>query len=336
MVSSKQQQDKPPSDTRPGTATTRVSLACISCRSRHIRCDAAKPACTRCTKEKQSCDYTNSRRGGLDRATLAARRKEKALAIEATSRSERASTSTRGSVVEDQPVFKTRDNTNTPNGGIGGNGDIPILGQHEQPTLPTDTYNPWPSELVNDRFVQIYFKCFHRYHPCVLPMNHLQRYWEDASMQPELKPVVAAIRYIGSMYLRSDLSDQLQTLTKLAIEETTMNSPNSPFLVKAHLLYSICLYWSKEPTRSRDHMDLAVQQAFDLGMNWRNFAKDNSKGDLVLEESWRRTWWQVYIVDSGYAAIKREGSFKAKSVSSTTDLPCEETAYETGVSKCHG
>jgi len=40
-----------------------VALACTECRSRHLKCDAGTPACTRCLADKRECNYVKSRRG---------------------------------------------------------------------------------------------------------------------------------------------------------------------------------------------------------------------------------------------------------------------------------
>lgn len=79
-------------------------------------------------------------------------------------------------------------------------------------------------------------------------------------------------------------------------------------------------------------MGIARQLALDLGMHHREFAIDHGNGDPVLEESWRRTWWQVYIVDAFFSAIRRSADFPSYHIEATTDLPCEEEEYERGVS----
>jgi hypothetical protein len=40
-----------------------VQLACISCRTRHLKCDARVPVCGRCQTEAHECHYVRSRRG---------------------------------------------------------------------------------------------------------------------------------------------------------------------------------------------------------------------------------------------------------------------------------
>jgi len=40
-----------------------VALACTECRSRHLKCDAGTPQCSRCVVDKRECNYVKSRRG---------------------------------------------------------------------------------------------------------------------------------------------------------------------------------------------------------------------------------------------------------------------------------
>ncbi|KAK7993361.1 protein kinase C [Apiospora arundinis] len=76
----------------------RVVLACVPCRERHVRCGAEQPECRRCMTSGKPCRYAKSRRGGLDRAALEARRRR----LEAESAKE--STSSSPSVAaSDQP-----------------------------------------------------------------------------------------------------------------------------------------------------------------------------------------------------------------------------------------
>lgn len=48
---------------KPGGAADEFELlACVACRSRKLKCDRIKPACTRCLKLKAGCTYPESRR----------------------------------------------------------------------------------------------------------------------------------------------------------------------------------------------------------------------------------------------------------------------------------
>ena len=103
-------------------------------------------------------------------------------------------------------------------------------------------------------------------------------------------------------------------------------------MVQCHLLYSIDLYWCEDKEQGRGEIDAAIHIALDLAMFDRQYATDNGNGDGALEESWRRTWWQVFIVDAYYAAIRRAPTFPTCDIDPTVDLPCEEDQYESGVS----
>lgn len=112
---------------------------------------------------------------------------------------------------------------------------------------------------------------------------------------------------------------------------TTIHSTN-PFTVQSRLLFSIALFWCGSRQQSQSEMDAATRVALDLGMHRLEFAEQNGKGDAVLEESWRRTWWQVYIADAFFAAMARKSTFTTCNVDATVALPCEEEEYEAGVS----
>lgn len=192
-------------------------------------------------------------------------------------------------------------------------------------------------DITRDAFIDVYYNCFHRYHPCVLPRRFLERYLQDPTRQDELRPLVYVMRFIGSVYLSSNqpsLRPKCLELEELAASTIAQMPPTSAnfFMVQCHTIFSASMYWRGKTAKSRHHIDTAIQLALDMGMHRREFAVDHGEGDAVLEESWRRTWWQVYIIDAYYSAIKRNASFATFSIDATTELPCEEEEYEEGVS----
>lgn len=300
-----------------------MSLACIQCRGKHVRCDATKPACSRCLQERQVCNYPNSRRGGLTRALLAA---HKARSKEF----EGISSSLPGRMV--YPNLQAH-----PTISAASSSPSNTSSAREAAPQPLELLPPFSgidiasTDLHNDMFISVFYKCFHRYHPCVLPLKRLQEFFGNPSFRDQLLPVITAARFIGSIYARSNFMDQLKAQTESAITMARQNLSPSPFLAQALLLYSICLFWSQEDSNSRKQMDLALQTAFDLGMHHRGFAVSFAPDDPILQECFRRTWWQIYIVDAAYAAIERLPNFTANSVISDVDLPCEEDEYESSV-----
>jgi hypothetical protein len=139
------------------------------------------------------------------------------------------------------------------------------------------------------------------------------------------------MRFIGSLYSCPDLTTQLRDKVTEGFQ-AARRLPPDPFLAQCHLLYSIALYWSAEKAKAREEIDAAIAIALDLGINRRQFAAEHGRGDAVLQESFRRTWWQIYCIDAYFAAIKRYPTFPLCDVDVDTELPCEEDEYESGVS----
>ncbi|EGR49653.1 uncharacterized protein TRIREDRAFT_3605 [Trichoderma reesei QM6a] len=299
---------------------TRVSLACLPCRTRHVRCDATKPRCNRCCEEDKECSYAKSRRGGLDRAALAARRSQAAAQAAAKKSSNSNSNS--------------NSNAHSSSGSSSSNGQPSPAGSNDGTRLTSGLFpahhpEPPPATAIDPSL------CFHRYHPCAPPRRFLERYLQDQIRQDELRPFVYVMRFVGSIYLSShqpSLRPRCQELEELAASVIARVPPTAInfFMVPCHAIYSACLYWRGNTASSRHHMNTAIQLALDFGMQRREFAVDHGDGDPVLEECWRRTWWQVYIIDAYYAAIKRDAGFATFHVDATTDLPCEEDEYERG------
>jgi hypothetical protein len=60
----------------------------------------------------------------------------------------------------------------------------------------------------------------------------------------------------------------------------------------------------------------------------------DAEPDPVMAESHRRIFWALYIYDSFRATELCETTFGLYDVPITTDIPCEEWEYESGVSDC--
>jgi hypothetical protein len=76
----------------------------------------------------------------------------------------------------------------------------------------------------------------------------------------------------------------------------------------------------------------AVISALSVGMHRVQYASQHGQGDPMLEETWRRTWWMVYITDAHIAGSTHTFLSQTSHVEVTTDLPCEKQQYESGVS----
>ncbi|KAL1611958.1 hypothetical protein SLS60_000181 [Paraconiothyrium brasiliense] len=146
--------------------------------------------------------------------------------------------------------------------------------------------------------------------------------------------VLPVILYIGSIFARSvdstPLAEAAAEAMKAGWDSPAGFVPN-PYFIQALMLYSIAVYWCDEPERGREFLDEAINGAFILGMHQRDFAEQNGNGDPVLEESWRRTWWQMHVTDVHIAGSTHTFQGLSVKLPITTDLPCEEQCYETGL-----
>lgn len=311
---------------------TRSSLACLPCRSRHLKCDGKRPCCSRCTEVGKQCQYARSRRGGLDRAALAERRKRLAVA---------ANTMAIEKLGPQYPIdlqlgqglelLSQSLETGTPNSdrlldGIG-------TGDATSDTSSLLANQILPHDLSNDALINSYFKNFHTFHPFLPPQKHLMRLYQDQSKQNILMPLIAIIRLVGYLYSARQWPVFLKDYAETFISQV---SKTDPIMVQCRLLYSVALFWYDYKIEARWQMDQATRLAIDLQMNRQEFSTTQGTGDPVLQECWRRTWWTLYIVDAYYAGTQGTMNFQVVDIESTVDLPCEEKEYQSGVCITNG
>ncbi|KAI1827256.1 hypothetical protein F4861DRAFT_399260 [Xylaria intraflava] len=314
-------------------SASRVSVACLPCRSRHVRCDAQQPICARCSLDGRTCEYVKSRRGGLNRARLAERRQARDGAVADPPPSATPAPGTqrelgRGDQVSPEILSTLALARNAPSADSG-TASHELTGSPD-PASSSDTLF---SSITDDRLINLFYKYFHRCHPFVLPRHKFQQFYEERLEQESIALLIAVMRLIGSRYNSSD--SRTHSTPQLEAEVTerlqaVKDLPPDPFLVQCHLLYSIASYWSADRVRARREIDTAIEIALSLGMNHRQFVAEYGCGDAVLQESLRRTWWQLYCIDAYFAAIKRSPVFPLCEVDVDTELPCEEDEYESG------
>ena len=160
--------------TYPSSAASRASLACVPCRQKHVKCDAKRPVCDRCTAEDKICHFLNSRRGGLTRSALAERRRFL---------QDQRQSSPSGDIAQHVPSEQES----------GPQQEEPGL----QPTLdegyasrsapassstPADPGSTSIQDLLDqdwnasgDHYIGLYYKHFHHLHPFVLPRRYLDK-----------------------------------------------------------------------------------------------------------------------------------------------------------------
>ncbi|KAL6231577.1 hypothetical protein BDW75DRAFT_233483 [Aspergillus navahoensis] len=307
---------------KPSPTTRRVSVACVPCRSKHLRCDATTPVCARCRAEGLQCVYLKSRRGG---------RRTKAHAQQSSSTNSTLApfyADTSGQLhVQPQQLLAPTTSVGRP---ASASDDEPERSNSE----PTSASLPLISDSLsdpslNEHFLAQYYSFFHAAHPCVLPQWALkQRLANDGR---DLHTLVAVLQFIGSVYAKSSFSASLKVVAEAAVSSIGANSPVTGFDVQAILLWSIAIYWANEPEKALNLLDKAIAMALELGMERQEYAYANGNSDPLLEECWRRTWWQVYMTDAHIAGSTSTFPFRTSTVEMSCDLPCGEAEYESGV-----
>lgn len=178
------------------------------------------------------------------------------------------------------------------------------------------------------RCVEAFFSYFHRAHPFTLPRAQFLAYTKNKPL-PLLN---AAIRYIGSCYLPAASTPSILAEIENLLVSPEIGSPKDGFTVQAMMLVAIGLDAHKELTRASQILDSACNLALELGMQHEEFASRNNQGSAFLEESWRRTFWELYVIDGQSAGTHQSRPFSFHGMSASARLPCEERQYELGVS----
>ncbi|KAF2110455.1 hypothetical protein BDV96DRAFT_202238 [Lophiotrema nucula] len=304
----------------PKKAIRRVALACIQCRSRKVKCDATTPSCKRCQADEKSCEYQRSRRGARPRRPPPA---PLAVAVEDPHFSE--SSSPWAEIFATGPASSSSGNLSIGRSMHSSSGS-PEIG------VITDNLS-FDSTLLTsvqvDQLLTQYYAHFHTSHPCVLPRWSLKP--TNTLDSAATWPLIPVLLFIGSLFTPSVPSTPLAEAAEQSIMYTRpFCGLPSPYYVQALTLHAIAVYWCDEPERARELLDEAIRGASDLGMHKAEFAVQHGLGDPMLEESWRRTWWQLYVTDAHIAGSTHSYPTKTVALKITADLPCEEAFYESG------
>lgn len=191
----------------------------------------------------------------------------------------------------------------------------------------TNIANPIRVQSIPDRCFDSFFHHFHACHPFILPREYLLRLAKDGAVDH----LMAAVRFIGSLYIDVGPSRSifLEEAVRLAYAPTC---PKDGHLVQTLLLLIIGLDGSCQQDKATQLLADAERTAVDIALNTRQFATMHGRGSAVLEESWRRTWWELYVVDGMIAGVHRTTSFLLFDIPADVPLPCEESQFLLGVS----
>ncbi|OHX00555.1 C6 transcription factor [Colletotrichum incanum] len=195
------------------------------------------------------------------------------------------------------------------------------------PAARVSSISQQPDNINSDLLVDAYYKFFHKFHPFLVPQGHFASLCQDPGRETSLKPLIAIMRLVGNVYIAQEWSVQLKEHVESCFSEA---NPACATMVQCRLLYSVALFWYNHKVEAKQQMDLAVRLALDLEIFQQEFARAHGAEDPVLIESWRRTRWELYIIDAYYAGTLGTLNFTVVDIDATVELPCEEWEYESG------
>lgn len=300
-------------------------------RGKHLKCDGQTP-CARCVASQSECVYIASRRGykGPRRGTAQNPNKRHA-----------SSSPDAGNDVGDSCPMLLGAGAGMDTATAASLNHLQLYSRPPPPPPPPlngHFLNPLeavhrgaplaPAVSIADKCLEAFYHQYYAAHPFVLPKEHLAKHMRETGHKPEA--LLAAMRYVGALYLDAGpaRAGYLDEATRLVRTPTT---PKDGFLVQALLLLLVALDGSCQQDRARDLLAEAEATALEIGLHTRPFAVQHGRGNAVLEESWRRTWWDLYVVDGMVAGVHRETSFALFDIPADVALPCEEADYRAGV-----
>ncbi|KAH8705218.1 fungal-specific transcription factor domain-containing protein [Talaromyces proteolyticus] len=317
-------------------AKVSAPLACTGCRKQHLKCDANRPACSRCVKTGLACHYLPSRRGGRRKSCLTRITPEQGSGMNDGPRS----------IGESHRSYGLQTD-NTPNR-LDFNGPLPTIPQDDIQLVPrsenvdhrraSDVMSVWPGMVSDnsmdllqssdppdeptpdDRSIRLFYENFHTAHPILVPSSLY-----NARNYPLFLQLV--VNFIGSHYLPA--SPDFDYKERVAAELSS-SADRSPYMVQALLMFAIALYARGEGADALTVLNRSIGLALDLGMHRQEYASSCYPNQSIDAESLRRTWWELYITDVLMAAPRKKLNFQCASVPHNVALPCEEAIYANG------
>jgi hypothetical protein len=271
-------------------SASRATLACSPCRTQHLKCDAALPICARCQTLMKTCSYPESRRSAKYKAAHSRRKQPKTSCLASHVSDTRASV-----------LGKDHTSVFTPS-------RVPLA----------EVVEVENSMDADNTLLDLYYEYFHRSHPFVLPRPNLQA--KLASEFSGMRALLAVMKCIGSYYGES--SSRRNCLAG----EPTVDVVDG-FVVQTTLLMALANSMCAEQAASEMLLERAIGQARLIGMHTKAFADVAAENDPVLAESWRRTWWMLYLADQNFSVIRYDFITSICDTDHDVDIPCDDFNY---------
>lgn len=318
------------------------ALACIACRSRHLKCSGQKPICRRCRDNGSDCSYKQSRRGYKGpRKTQA-----KVGGINASNDDQTSLTSNAFNIASPAALSNfDYDPFADISSGIGEDVSVSML--QDQGNIDTASnigqdqstqYNGFrdvalrssafqyldrSEELIiaDDGFLlDVFYASFNNAHPFLIPQRMYRA--NPPLIPPHLKTVM---QFVASHFMSTVPQENVR---RAAENITSDHTSDDGHKVQGLILLGMALFSHSEQQFGVTIFDQAITLALQLGMNMTAFATRHGMSNAVIEESWRRTWWELYMVDGILASLNSvPHMFRLQHVRTDMPLPYDDAEY---------
>ena len=314
----------------PRTAAHRPApLACDECRRKHLKCDGSSPVCRRCVQEGLTCIYTASRRGRARRSKRSSEVPTNHSANENDNNNvnnDHVNNSNNSGNVEDSTTtINTADPVRSNLASPLVNNTLQSLESYNLPSLqsmtPATPYT-WSLNTVDrERLIALFYTNFYPAHPFLVPSSfyHAQQYPYYLDLM---------VCFVGH-HFTTPLADSLAFRNAIHSAMSSIDE-QTPSRVQALVLYAITLHSLQQPKEAISCIPRAASIALQLGMNEPSFARTNAANSALVEESLRRTWWELYTVDVYISAIHRHPTCAAARTNPLPLLPCAQSMFDEG------
>lgn len=186
-----------------------------------------------------------------------------------------------------------------------------------------NTCNPFTPAETN-HLISLYYSRFHRSHPMLVPQAHF-----SAQQYPDY--LVFAVCLVGHHFASHRPSPSL-IRTAASLAEASRGADHVVHQVQALILCALVISSaSKQSSLADNYITKAAQLACASNLHCLEINVTHEATRSIEQESVRRTWWELYVVDAVFALLRhRPPSFPAASLSSQPFMPCSESHYETG------
>ncbi len=207
-------------------------------------------------------------------------------------------------------------------------GSTASITNDQSPSQPTESLKKESSDLID-----VFYKHFHPSHPFVVPKK---LYNSRTCLLPEY--LKAAMRFVAGHYVPNANIKALRNAASVVLLDKI---PEDGFKVQGLLLFAVASFARYEQSQGARALELAIQVALRIGMNGHMYAFTQGQNNFTLQESWRRTWWSLFITNGLVTAIGgQEQPFRLHDVYSDIPLPgscedydkCQSTPQPRGIS----